>query len=151
MVGPGRPRQRVDQCAHQPGLRGARLVELDAPKIILDRECADAQQAFAAMLDLLARPPGDPARAPRPLSGWLPAPLRGEDEDHVPGTLYRFRLAGAPRSATPTTATSTTAPRTAPRSRAPASSPRATAPSSSSATSRCSSTGLRDMSCGPGP
>jgi hypothetical protein len=77
-------------------LRGARLVELDAPKIILDRECADAQRAFEAMLDLLARPPGDPARAPRPLSGWLPAPLRGEDEDHVPGTLYRFRLAGAP-------------------------------------------------------
>jgi hypothetical protein len=77
-------------------LRGVRLLELDAAKIILDRECAAAQQAFETMLGLLARPPGDPARAPRPLSGWHPAPLRGEDEDHVPGTLYPFRLAGAP-------------------------------------------------------
>ncbi|WP_143140438.1 hypothetical protein [Nannocystis exedens] len=78
-------------------IRGARLVELDAPTIVLDRECVAAQRAFEAALDLLARPPGDPARAPGPLWGWRPAPLQeDDDEDHVPGALYRFHLAGAP-------------------------------------------------------
>ncbi|MBZ5712483.1 hypothetical protein [Nannocystis pusilla] len=77
-------------------LRAVRMLELDAPELLLDRDCIAAQRAFEAALDLLARPADAPERAPGPLDGWLPAPLHGDDEDHVPGTPYPFRLAGAP-------------------------------------------------------
>jgi len=75
---------------------GARMLELDAPTILLGRDCAAAQRAFEDLLPVLSRPVGDPARAPAPLHGWLPAPHLGEDHDHVPGTLYSFGLVGAP-------------------------------------------------------
>ncbi|MDC0715761.1 hypothetical protein [Nannocystis bainbridge] len=92
----GRDNEAIAALAAR-ALRSERLLELGAPKILLDRDCAEAQQDFEAMLELLARPSDDPGRAPDPrLSGWRPAPHLGDDADHVPGAPYRFRLAGAP-------------------------------------------------------
>lgn len=73
----------------------SRMHELPAPAILLGRYTGGAQREFDAALDLLGRPPGDPARASGPLQGWSPSAQRSDDAPPVPEDRRPFVLAGA--------------------------------------------------------